>query len=407
MIDREFALDLVGRFGSPLYAYDLAEVERRAQALFSVLPFGAKVFYSFKANPLPAIAEAARGAGCGGEIASLGELRAAQEAGFAPEQLLFGGPGKTEEEILAALATGVARFSCESLTDLRKIHAAATQRRGVAEVLLRVNPSGAPRARLAMTGVESQFGFEEEVLLRQAVEIKSLNDGVHLIGAHIYFGTQIGVDALAAAACAALETAERVSKALGFKCRVVDAGGGFPWPYASAESGSDLSALQPEYAALMAESAFARSVELWFESGRYIAAAAGTLLATVLDVKESKGGKKYVVLDTGIHHLGGMSGLGRIPRPFVGITRLSDGVSSEQETVDVVGPLCSPLDSLGRNLNVPRLKVGDVIAIPNVGAYGLSASLIGFLSHPPPKEITFQGGRTMEAYQLRWGHKKL
>lgn len=407
MIDRTFAADLTGRFGSPLYVYDLDVVTRQARHLLAALPKGAKVYYSFKANPLPAIAEAARQAGCCGEISSLGELAAAQAAGFAPAQLLFGGPGKTDGEIKAVLAADITRFSSESLTDLRRIHAGARQHGIRAQVLLRVNPAQSPHAKLAMTGVESQFGFEEEVLLRQAGDIKKLTDHIELVGIHVYFGTQIGLDTLPTTTRTALETAERVSKSLGFQCRVVDAGGGFPWPYASTESGSDLAPLQSEYTALLAQSDFARSVELWFESGRYLSAASGTLVATVLDVKESKGGKKYCVLDTGINHLGGMSGLGRIPRPYVGITRLADGTSGELETLDVVGPLCSPLDSLGRNLKLPPLVPGDLIAIPNVGAYGLSASLLGFLSHPAPREIVHRSGRDLAGYQLRSGHQKI
>src|SRR5262249_53430277 len=140
----------------------------------------------------------------------------------------------------------------------------------------------------------------------------------------------------------------------------------------------DLSVLKHEFAAL-AQNGFVHSTKLWFESGRYICASSGTLIATVLDVKESKGGKKYVVLDTGINHLGGMSGLGRIPRPFISVVPLNGDGAGEIENFDVVGPLCSPLDSLARNLKLPRLKPGDLVAIPNVGAYGLSASLIGFL----------------------------
>lgn len=417
MIDRAFARELVERYGSPLYAYDLNEVDRRARSLFAALPPGAKVFYSFKANPLPPLAEAARRAGCHGEIASLGELQAAQDAGFLQEQLLFGGPGKTLEELHTVLDEDITRFSCESLADLRRIHDTAAQLHTRAEVLLRVNPSLAPQAKLAMTGVESQFGFEEEILLRQADEIKALTDRVNLIGVHVYFGTQISVDTLVGTTRAALETAERVSRALGFSCRVVDAGGGFPWPYASAEAGPDLSPLAAEYAALLAESEFARSAELWFESGRYLSAASGTLLATVLDVKESKGGKKYVVLDTGINHLGGMSGLGRIPRPVVGISHLGDGGEAADsparedarpaETVDIVGPLCSPLDSLGRNLKLPAFQPGDLVAIPNVGAYGLSASLTSFLSHPAPKELTYRGTEVLQSFQLRSGHEEI
>jgi diaminopimelate decarboxylase len=75
--------------------------------------------------------------------------------------------------------------------------------------------------------------------------------------------------------------------------------------------------------------------------------------------------------------------------------------------VDVVGPLCSPLDSLGRNLKLPRLQPGDQLAIPNVGAYGLSASLLGFLSHPPPREIVCSAEKVLACYQWRWGHEKI
>ncbi len=404
MIDPQFAESLLERFGSPLYVYDLDEVTRRAKALFEALPARSRVFYSFKANPLPEIAAAARTAGCCGEISSLGELCAALEAGFEPAHLMFGGPGKTHEEIDAALNAGIVRFSCESLIDVRRVHSVAKQRRAKALVLLRVNPAEAPHAKLAMTGVESQFGFEEEILVRQADEVRKLVDHVDVVGVHVYFGTQIGIETLPSTTRSALATAERVSSALRFDCKVVDAGGGFPWPYASAGAGPDLRALAPEYAALVAENAFAGSVELWFESGRYLSAGCGTLLATVLDVKESKGAKKYVVLDTGIQPLGGMSGLGRLPRSYTGIARVGDNTASKLETVDIVGPLCSPLDSMARNVKLPPLAPGDLIAIPNVGAYGLSASLIGFLSHRPPKEIAHRSGAEIRQYQLRCGY---
>jgi diaminopimelate decarboxylase len=410
MIDRSFACDLVARFGSPLYAYDLGEVQARTNALFAALPRGAKLFYSFKANPLPAIASAARDAGCRGEISSIGELKAAQAAGFGAEQLLFGGPGKTNADIRAALDAGIAQFSSESWNDLARINSAAKKQNRKVKILLRVNPSKAPQAKLVMTGVESQFGFEEEILLGLKERFKSLSDTVEIIGVHVFFGTQIAPDTIVATTRVAIETAERISRELGFACKVIDAGGGFPWPYASADAGSDLANLKQEFADLLAQNEFARSAELWFESGRYIAASSGTLITTVLDVKESKGGKKYVVLDSGINHLGGMSGLGRIPRPFVSIQQISEDEKlrmSSHESFDVVGPLCSPLDSLARNLKAAQLAVGDVIAIPNVGAYGLTASLIGFLSHPPPKEIAYRGRKIVSTHQMRWGHEKI
>ena len=113
-----------------------------------------------------------------------------------------------------------------------------------------------------------------------------------------------------------------------------------------------------------------------------------------------------IVLDTGIHHLGGMSGLGRIPRPVIAMRNLTREPTTTAQ-VDIVGPLCSPLDSLARGITIPLPEVGDVLASPNVGAYGLSASLIGFLSHSAPKEVSVRGSEVIETWQLRTGHQRL
>ena len=400
MIEPDFAQSLLRTYGSPLYAYDLDEVARRAQTLRAVLPAGATVLYSLKANPLPALVRAVKEQGCGAEVSSDGELHAALEGGADPAGLLYGGPGKTSAEVTAAVAAGVRYFSCESWLDVGRVDAVARDAGVRVQVLLRINPSVPPQARLAMTGVASQFGFEEEALVRASVPDLRATD---LVGVHVYYGTQMTADTLVATTASAFEAAERVAATLGFTCRIVDAGGGFPWPYANAGTGPDLGFLKEPFAELASRHPLARSSALWFESGRYLSAASGTLLATVVDVKESKG-KQFVVLDTGINHLGGMSGLGRIARTSITVIALAGGAETTA-TVDVVGPLCSPLDSLGRGIAVPSLRPGDAVAIPNVGAYGLSASLIGFLSHRPPTEVAFRGGRVAAAARLRSGHE--
>ena len=122
----DFAHTLIGHHGSPLLAYDLAAVKARVTSLLSAIPPGSRLFYSLKANPLPAIVRAAREAGAGAEVTSLGELDAALQAGCAAADLLLGGPGKTTHEIAAALHLGVRWFSCESFTDARRLSAATT-----------------------------------------------------------------------------------------------------------------------------------------------------------------------------------------------------------------------------------------------------------------------------------------
>ena len=118
---------------------------------------------------------------------------------------------------------------------------------------------------------------------------------------------------------------------------------------------------------------------------------------------EKAGSKTFVVLDTGIHHLGGMSGLGRIPRSAITLINLTAQREGEIVT-DVVGPLCSPLDSLARGQKMPPVEVGDILAVPNVGAYGLTASLLGFLSHATPVRSAYAATMVVETWSFQCWH---
>ncbi len=401
----EFAQKLIAEHGSPLFAYDLDAVAERAAALKAGLPEGTRLYYSFKANPMPAIARELRQAGVLAEITSDGELMAALNAGYR-EDMVLGGPGKTEKVLRRCLEQGVRIFSCESFTDAARISKLAQQAGVEAQVLLRVNPAQAPDARLAMSGVESQFGFEEALLLAPGAAERVKLPGLKLCGVHVYFGTQAAsVAALAKNTLCALETAVRVAAAVGFECAVINAGGGFPWPYASDAAAPDLSGLREALDAVWQSSPLHGKAQLCFESGRHLCAGSGTLVTTVLDVKTA-GKKTFVVLDTGIHQLGGMSGLGRIPRTAITLKNLT--AKREGEIVaDVVGPLCSPLDSLARGQKMAPVAVGDVLAVPNVGAYGLTASLTGFLSHQTPAEVAWRGDVVVETWKLPCWHENL
>lgn len=404
-MNTDFAQKLIAEFGSPVFVYDLDVVAERARMLIAALPEGSRLFYSFKANPLPTIARELREQGVCAEITSEGELMAAQNAGFS-DGIVLGGPGKSEKVIQTALGQGVRHFSCESFTDAARISKLARQAGVEVSMVLRVNTAQAPNARLAMSGVESQFGFDEALLLAEGAAEQLRLPNVKLCGVHVYFGTQVAsVEALAKNTRCALETAERVSRTLGFECSVVNAGGGFPWPYASDAAAPDLSGLREVLDAIWEASPLHGKAQLCFESGRYLCAGSGTLITTVLDVKQA-GKKTFVVLDTGIHHLGGMSGLGRIPRAAITLQNLTAQRKGEM-VADVVGPLCSPLDSLARGQKMAPVEVGDVLAVPNVGAYGLTASLLGFLSHETPAEVAYRGMEVVETWFLPCWHANL
>ena len=130
------------------------------------------------------------------------------------------------------------------------------------------------------------------------------------------------------------------------------------------------------------------------------------LLSTVLDVKVAHGGKTYIILDTGMIHLGGMAGLGRIYRAVASIEPLGESRGETIESADVVGPTDYALDYVTRDVSVPSLKPGNVVTIPNVGAYGLTASLVAFAGLRPRGGL-LPGNSVVAAHRFRTGHERM
>src|SRR6185312_14437205 len=199
----------------------------------------------------------------------------------------------------------------------------------------------------------------------------------------------------------ALKTALRVEEILDVQLNTLDLGGGFGAPYAVTGQVAANHGLAGQLSAEL-DSTFPNWREqrplVVFESGRALVATSGKLLTRVLDVKRTHG-KRIVVLDSGIHQLGGMAGLRRVPplRPDVLATA---SAAQELESAIVCGPLCTPLDRWSSDHPLPAVAPGDLLAVPNVGAYGLTASLALFLSHPMPVELVVDGSRVVSATQL-------
>lgn len=392
------------RFGTPFYLYDADLIESQVEALRSVLP-ESQLYFSFKSNPNPAVAKVIEDSRCRADLTSVGEIEAAREAGFDLSEALYGGPGKDVLELRVAIEEGIRHFSVESENDLQALNAASEDLDTSVRALIRINPQEAPKAKLAMSGVASQFGFEEDYLRGEGRDLMSrVGENVSIVGIHIYWGTQIGgPEELLECFHATVRIGNELSDELGFPLEVLNLGGGFPWPYSKAGEGPDLTSLREDLAELKASS----SAEWWFESGRYLTARSGQLVTRVMDLKESKDEKLFLILDTGIHHLGGMSGLGRIPRFSIDLEVPRARQENEEITVDVVGQLCTPLDCIGRRITMPRVKEGDLLTIPNTGAYGPTASVLGFLSRPTPPEIVHRRGKIVAATRLRGGHEAI
>jgi len=387
---------LAEQYETPAYLYDLDIVEESLISLKNSLPDSSIIYYSLKANPHPEIVRKLVSLGCNAEITSVGELKVILEKGINPNNCLYTGPGKSQKEIDFAVQNGITQFSIESFNELDKLLKASLVFQRKLKVIIRVNPEHSlSSSGLKMSGVASQFGIDEKLLYQISNE-EMIRENIEVIGIHIFMGSNItSKEVLLSNFQTCILIAKRLAEYFSIDWKIIDLGGGFGSPYAKQENKIDLSGIK-----IALESYLDKHLTNWrkgtpqiaFESGRYLVGESGFLLTRVEDVKRSKD-KKYIILDTGIHHISGMSGLGRIPRIQMDllIDKKNQMTDLQYEIATVVGPLCTPLDFLVKDMILPDVVPGDHFIIPNVGAYGMTASLIGFLSREAPIEIVCEG----------------
>jgi diaminopimelate decarboxylase len=394
-------LGLPGGVPTPAYCYDLDEVRRSHERLRAALPSPCQLYYSLKANPHPAIITALRQAGCGAEVSSPGELQAALDCGVPPAEIIYTSPGKQDSAVAAALLAGVGLISVDSPLALDQADGVARALGRQARCLLRVNDtSPAPGQAMTMSGEASQFGADADWVLAQPWRFGS-RPAAEVAGLHLFMGSNaVDENALIGQFTQAAATARRLSDAGAVTVQVLDLGGGFGAPFACQGDLPAFPALARRLERLLDE-----DFPQWrdgcpavvFESGRYLTATCGTLLCRVLDVKRSHG-RPVVVLESGINHLGGMSGLRRLPpiRPD-----LDGGAASGEPMREAIvsGPLCTPLDTWTKAATLAA-QPGQLVRVPNVGAYGLTASLLAFLGHPAPLEVIIDGGQVSHVSRL-------
>jgi diaminopimelate decarboxylase len=396
--------EIAAAVGTPAYIYDKAILDLKFDALRAALPEAFSICYSMKANPCLAVVRHFLSRGSGIEIASAGEFTKALQSGCPPERMLFAGPGKTTSELEFVLKQGIGEIHLESLTEARRIAEICHQLGSRAQTALRINPTGDfEGGAMRMGGRPSPFGIDEENLEQAIDEVLALPE-LDLCGLHLFIGTQIlDPSILITQYRHGLALARRVVTRIGRPLKTLDFGGGLGIPYFQHEKELDLDALRSGLAALWqtvdTDPSFA-GTRFLVEPGRFLAGEAGIYLTRIIDIKVSRG-KKFLVVDGGMnHHLAASGNLGQTIKRNYPIGILNKLGEPPEEAVEIVGPLCTPLDTLGRNVRLPRAEIGDLVGIFQSGAYGRSASPLGFLSHPHPPEV-FVDGKRREIFHPR------
>jgi diaminopimelate decarboxylase len=379
---------LAERVGAtPFYAYSRAAMTGTVARLRRALPPSVHLHYAIKANPMPAVVQHLAGLVDGFDVASGQELKVALDAPVRADQVSFAGPGKTASELRQAAAAGIV-VSAESPHQMRMLAAIGREMGLRPPVILRVNPDFELRAAgMQMGGGPKAFGIDAEQIPELLREIAGL--AVEFRGFQIFCGSQnLNAQSIIETQSRVLDLALELGRAAPAPIRLLNIGGGFGIPYFAGDIELDIEAVGAALGQRLAALKPALGqAEIVLELGRYLVGPAGIYVCRVIDRKVSRG-KTFVVTDGGLHHhLAASGNFGQVVRRNYPIMIGNRAAESGGESVEIVGCLCTPIDVLGRAVTLPAPEIGDLIVVLQSGAYGRSASPLGFLSHPEPAEI--------------------
>lgn len=372
---------------TPFYAYDRKLITERINLLRQYLPEEIQLHYAMKANPMPAVVQHLAGLVDGIDVASAGEMKIALDTGMPPSRISFAGPGKNERELACAIAAGIV-ISMESEQELERIMLLAEQMGICPKVTVRVNPNFELKSSgMKMAGGAKQFGVDEERVPALLTRIGQL--GLDLEGFHIFCGSQnLKAEAIQEAHEKTLQLGLHLAQDSPVPIRMLNIGGGFGVPYFPGETPLNLAAVGGNLRRLLLKArAELAGTRLVIELGRYIVAEAGIYVCRVLDKKSSRG-QVFLITDGGLHHhLAATGNFGQVIRKNYPVTIGNKAEIPETEIASVVGPLCTPLDLLADQIELPKAEIGDLVVVFQSGAYGLTASPTAFLNHPIAPEV--------------------
>ena len=375
--------------GTPFFAYDRGLLTGRVAHLRASLPQAIQLHFSVKANPMPALVQHMAGLVDGFDVASASEMRVALDTPMPPASVSFAGPGKTDAELTQAIAAGVV-LSLESPNEAVRAARIGDMLGLRPRVLLRINPDFEMKSSgMKMGGGARQFGVDAEEAPALLRKIGAL--GLDFHGLQIFSGSQsLSVSTIVDAQSSTFELARRLADDAPAQVVLLNIGGGFGIPYFPGEAALDLRPIADNLDAWLPRMRDALpQANVAIELGRYLVGEAGVYVTRVTDRKVSRG-QVFLVTDGGMnHHLAASGNLGQVIRKNypVAIGTRMEAPAGETESVNIVGPLCTPLDILADRMPLPQADVGDLVVVFQSGAYGPSASPSGFLSRPAAAEV--------------------
>jgi diaminopimelate decarboxylase len=367
--------ELAGQFGTPLYVFDEATLRARAgeavMAARAAHP-NAEAVFAAKALSIPAVLSIINECGLGIDVVSAGELHVALAAGVPASQMTLHGNNKSEDELQAAIDTGVGLIAVDNFHEFDLLERLVASRSRPVDILIRLNPGidVHTHGKIATGVIDSKFGFplwtgDANLAVQRALSIQ----GLSVAGYHVHLGSQLfDLEAPALAIRLIIDFAASVHQSLGVTPRIVSPGGGMGIAYDPATREADMREwTQRTVAALIAgcERHGLPVPKVIFEPGRAIVGQAGVAVYRVGSRKDIPGVRAYVSVD---------GGMADNIRPALYDAKYSAEVANRdgaeaKETVTIAGKYCESGDVLIRDIELPALLPGDLLAIPAAGAY--------------------------------------
>ena len=365
MIKGTFPIERFQNIETPFYYYDTRVLRETLDTIREELRCNPEyeMHYAVKANANPKILRIISAAGLGADCVSGGEVRAAIEAGFPANKVVYAGVGKSDREINLALDYNIHCFNVESEAELLIINELAGLKNKTARIALRINPNvGAHTHSNITTGLaENKFGInleQIESVIEQAIALPHID----FVGIHFHIGSQILDMIDFVALCNRINELTTLFERRRYPIRSINVGGGLGVDY-----GHPNHKYIPDFHSYF--EVFRKHLRLMpgqtlhFELGRSVVAQCGSLITRVLYVKEGTC-KRFAIVDAG------MTDLIR-PALYQAYHRIENISSDEPEvTYDVVGPVCESSDVFGKSVDLNATHRGDFIAIRSAGAYG-------------------------------------
>ena len=380
---------LAEQFGTPLYVYSRATLERHWHAFNNA--FGEHphlVCFAVKSNPNIAILNVMAKLGSGFDIVSQGELERVLAAGGDAAKVVFSGVAKSRQEIARALEVNIRCFNVESEAELLRINQIAGEMGKISPISLRVNPDvDAHTHPYISTGLkENKFGVSVEQA-REVYKLAATLSNIKIVGMDCHIGSQLTELQPFLDAVDRLIVLMEQLKQDGIRLKHLDLGGGLGVTY------TDETPPHPtEYAKALWEklSAFSE-LEIIVEPGRAITANAG-ILVTKVEYLKSNESRNFAIVDAGMNDMIRPA----LYQAYMNILEIDRTLVREEKMYDVVGPICETSDFLGKQRKL-AIAEGDYLAQRSAGAYGASMSS-NYNSRPRTAEVMVDGDK---AYLIR------